>query len=200
MLTRSPIHSVIRTLTYVRLQRALFGYCLKITRRSSVRDSVRPHAEAGFTLVELIAILIIVGILAVTALPRFFDTNTFVARSFVDEAQSTLRYAQKVAIAQRRNVFVIFSGSGAAFCLNNAGCGTPVMTATNKPASLNLPSGVTASLNRSIAGFYFNALGRPYDIGNTEPNSTFARTTITLSGGGATRTIIVEPETGYVHQ
>ena len=76
---------------------------------------------AGFTLIELITVLILVGILAVTALPRMFDRNTFESRGFFDETKSILRYAQKSAIAQRRDVCVTFAGTGAALRIAYSG-------------------------------------------------------------------------------
>ena len=66
----------------------------------------------GFTLVELIAVMVVVGILAVAALPRFFDRNVFEARGFLDETRALLRYAQKTAVSQRRTVCVAFAAGG----------------------------------------------------------------------------------------
>ncbi|MDO8890857.1 MAG: prepilin-type N-terminal cleavage/methylation domain-containing protein [Sulfurimicrobium sp.] len=66
---------------------------------------------SGFTLLELVVILIVIGILAITVLPRFFDQNDFYARGFYDETLSVLRYGQKTAVAQRRQVCVAFSAT-----------------------------------------------------------------------------------------
>ena len=71
------------------------------------------HRSAnGFTLVELIMTLIVVGILAVAVLPRFADKSFFEARGFRDETLSLLRYAQKSAVAQRRTVCVDVKADG----------------------------------------------------------------------------------------
>lgn len=51
---------------------------------------------AGFHPDQYVTVLILVGILAVTALPRMFDRNTFESRGFFDETKSILRYAQGV--------------------------------------------------------------------------------------------------------
>jgi MSHA pilin protein MshC len=64
--------------------------------------------EHGFTLVELIVTMVIVGILAVAVMPRFANTTVFDERRFYDATLAILRYAQKSAVAQRRTVCVAF--------------------------------------------------------------------------------------------
>lgn len=171
-----------------------------------MRDETRLF-DAGFTLVELILVLILAGILAAVAIPRFFDRNTFDTRAFGDEAQATVRYAQKVAIAQNRAVFVNFNGGRLALCFD-AACTSPVISATPRQAvavCANNAAWMCEALPANVVitpanqRFYFNALGRPYNIADVDPVSTFALLTITLTGGGTTRTITIEPETGYVH-
>ena len=57
------------------------------------------RTQKAFTLVELVVTLIIVGLLAAVAVPRFFDLQPFAARGFSDEVVAALRYAHKYAIA-----------------------------------------------------------------------------------------------------
>lgn len=78
---------------------------LEMKKQSSAPDSIPPN---GFTLVELIVVMVVVGILAVTVMPRFADQGGFAARGFYDGTLSILRYAQKSAVAQRRTVCVAF--------------------------------------------------------------------------------------------
>lgn len=147
---------------------------------------------AGFTLIELVMVMILVGILAFTALPRFANKGTFDARGFFDQSIQMLRYAQKVAIAQRRDVFVNITAS--TICLTyvaDASCSSVVNVVLN-PAdqqsfSKTAPNGVSFA---AAVSFSFNALGRP------NPNAAYL---INVNGDGMTRTITVERETGYVH-
>ena len=61
----------------------------------------------GFTLVELVTIMILLGILAVVAIPRM-DTSAYHAAQFHDQTVAALRYAQKTAVSHRRLVCVSF--------------------------------------------------------------------------------------------
>ncbi|HEY8886863.1 MAG TPA: GspH/FimT family pseudopilin [Gallionella sp.] len=142
---------------------------------------------AGFTLVELIMVMVIVGILAIAVVPRFFDANVFKSRGFADQVQASLRYAQKEAIAQHQFVCAAFPGNSVTLSIGaTAGCGTPLPSPTGGPYVVTAPAGITFAA--VPAAFSFNALGQP------NPN---AAQTINISG--ATNGITIEAETGYVH-
>lgn len=147
--------------------------------------------HSGFTLVELVVILIVVGVLAVAAIPRFVDRQSFDARGFYDQALSMARYGQKVAIASHTDVF--FNAAGNIICLTyvaDADCTNPagvINPADGAKFSKTAPTGVSLS---APVSFSFSALGKP------NPDNAFS---LGIVGDGMTRTITVERETGYVH-
>jgi len=70
------------------------------------------RSSSGFTLIELIVIMIMLGVLAVVAVPKMNSAMSFRALEFRDQTITALRFAQKTATSHRRLVCVAFtSGS-----------------------------------------------------------------------------------------
>lgn len=150
--------------------------------------------ENGFTLIELVATIVIIGILAVVVFPKWDGGSGFDERGFRDRVVAGLRYAQKSAIASRRTVcasfssppasvaFAISTANGAANCAAGNALSGPegnplVVTATGSVTFAALPADVV-----------FDAGGRPGGAAS-----------INVSGLPAALAITVEAETGYVH-
>lgn len=68
--------------------------------------------QQGLTLVEVVAVLVIVGILAAVTGPRFFDDRTFLARGYYEELAAALKYAQRLAVASGCPVAVQVTAAG----------------------------------------------------------------------------------------
>lgn len=149
--------------------------------------------QHGFTLVELIMTMVIIGILAVVVGPRFFDRNTFDTRGFYDQVKATLRYAQKAAIAKHRFVCVTFAANSVTLTYDATPPSAAHTAATCPGAAFIGPDGspysvisTQASFAAVPSAFNFDPLGRP------------SGGPFTISVSGATP-ITVEQETGYVH-
>lgn len=150
----------------------------------------------GFTLIELVMVMVMLGVLAVFAAPRVFNRNDFDARGFHDQVLSTLRFAQKTAIAQRRTVCVAFTATTVtltrASTEASATCGTVPVPVPGRLGELVLTAPANVAFTVVPTGFSFDGLGqsRPASV---PP----AARTITVVNAG--RTITVEEVTGYVH-
>ena len=148
-------------------------------------EPIKPAAH-GFTMIELTVVIVIVGILAVVAVAKLSNVDAFEVQGFFDSTKSAVRFAQKLAVAQRTNVVVVVNATSISVCYTNPGCATPVTDPTSgQPMTLPAPAGVSLAGPASVS---FDGLGRATPGG-----------TITVTGAGISRSLIVEQETGYAH-
>lgn len=143
-------------------------------------------------MVELILVIVVAGILATVAVPRMLGRTGFDTRGFADQLAATVRFAQKLAVAQRTDVFVQLTANDATLCyLATAPC--PVASQApgpggEKPYTVSAPNGV--AIASPVAALDFDARGRPVNLA--------AQLDIQVNGSG-THHVFVEQETGYVH-
>jgi|SRR5581483_8605819 len=151
------------------------------------------RVDCGFTLVELVVTLVIIGVLAAVSAPIFFTRQTFAEQGFVNEARAVVRYGQKLAVSSGCSVQVQISG-GNTIALrrsnNAANCNDGVYnTAVDDPANRDAgftrvaPSGV--ALGATASPFVFTPLGNVAGNGN-----------VTITAG--TRSFVVAGATGFV--
>lgn len=166
--------------------------------RFSARLPAAPAAGAGFTLVELITVLILVSILGAIIVPRFVGRNAFDTFGFVEQTAQMLRYAQKSAVAKGRTVCLSQAGGNLqldyASVTGSAVCDQTLLNPSDNQAfSRPIPAGI--SVTGLASPLRFNALGQPVD-------GSGAALTVNQSlliSGEFSRTLTVEAETGHVY-
>jgi len=135
----------------------------------------------GFTLIELVIVMLLIGILAVYAIPRL-DLVGFRSAGFSQQALSSIRFAQKLAISSGCSVQVQINTG--ACSLNWSGCAGNAAIANPSSGDTNFCADSTPESPVSAINFSFNRIGAP-----SAPQS------FTIDG----KTITVEANTGFTH-
>ena len=152
----------------------------------------------GFTMVELVVVMVLIGVVAAIGVPRLMGDNTMAAAAFGDEVVSALRTAQKSAVARRRVVCATVGGTSVALSMSpnsvQPNCTTPLTAETYSTSA----SGVTATMTPSTLFFQPNGMITSDIAGRTLVSGTALIRLGAGTGARTSRTIEFTGTTGYV--
>lgn len=145
--------------------------------------AARGGRVGGFTLFELVIILVLVGLLSVVAIPVFLNEELRVVPA-AEQIAGEIRYAQSLAMTHgdsysfnvSGNTFSISKGAGGSVALSNGDA-----AGSFDGLSLSIDGGGSGSVT-------FSSLFGQADSAHT----------VQVTGGGASASVSVSAETGYV--
>ena len=138
----------------------------------------------GFTLIEIILVLVLIGIIGAVAANRLIDTGMESAGSRA-VIKNHIRYAQNLAMQSNRVCGIQFKGSVYSIFRNGSTSDTIVLPSHN---STDFP--IAASLGTATETIYFDTWGRPF--------TNLTLTTPRATGGIGSSGITMITDTGYV--
>ncbi|NNE63131.1 MAG: prepilin-type N-terminal cleavage/methylation domain-containing protein [Gammaproteobacteria bacterium] len=147
---------------------------------------------SGFSIIELVVVVLLLGILSVFAIGRLFDQNQFAARGFFDDTVNAVRFAQKLALSSGCDVRVSLTAGGYVLNQRATSCELGAFTrAVPNPANraTNYQNIAPDELIVPEVEITFNSRGLPVAAGDIA---------VTMTGPGANYNFRVFAETGLV--
>jgi type II secretion system protein H len=183
-----------RGLTYLQA-RPRCSYFARKTRYDSLRRS------SGFTLIEILIVVVIIAIAAMTAIPMMTSAGSVQIKSAANMIAADLEYAKSMAIARGQGFSVVFDKNTDSYSIKDQAGNVishPVKKGFDYVISLRdkgLDKVDIADVDfNGTSTVKFDYLGSPYDADTSPLN----RGVIKLQAGSITITITVEPVTGFI--
>ena len=169
-----------------------------------IESQMKPN-DHGFTLIEIVIVMVLISIIAATVFTRSITTDELNLLSRAEKIQSHIRYAQ--SLAMKGNEIWGIECNKIQYWLFKGYLASDVNTAVKLPGedSDKINLGSSGLIITSAFRVYFDAFGRPYRVYN--PNNNLYLTvadfplTITIESADDTsirRKFSVTPETGLI--
>lgn len=160
----------------------------------------------GFTLVELLIVLVLIAIAAMVAVPMMSSAASMQIRSAANMVAADLEYAKSMAISRGQNFSVVFDKNTESYSIKDQ-TDTIIQHPVKKGSLYTINFQSDSRLGRvdisdavfnpnSSQTITFDYLGSPYS--GTGISNPLNSGVITLNAGGITKRINVEPVTGYI--
>jgi len=153
---------------------SFLGMCERM--KNGIRLSTRNGADCGFTMIELVMVIVIIGILAVVAAPKMNIGASSVSNG-AELVASDIKATQLEAMSRHMQVTISIIGGSQTYTYGNG-------------RTRNLGEVNAALTVSSATPITFNSIGEP--VGAT------AVKIITVASGASTQTVTVQPYTGKV--
>lgn len=154
--------------------------------------------QTGFTLIELIVVLVLLGIFAAAVFVRAPARESLAADGRANQLASDIRYVQTLSMTRGQRFCIVVGTS--TYTLNATDAGNNCAAAIEHPAGLGPPvpacdSGACMTPSGFAGTLQFDGRGTPYTAA-ASPLATDA--VVTLAQGGVSKTVTVSPVTGRV--
>ena len=149
----------------------------------------------GFTIVEIVIVVVIIAIAALVAVPMMSSAASLQIRSAANMIAADLEYARSMAISRGQNFSVEFDKDTERYRIKDQ-AGNVISHPVKKGFNYEIDFLNDSRLNRvdimnvdfnMTSSVQFECLGSPDNGG-----------TVIIQAGGATKTITVEPVTGFI--
>lgn len=166
-------------------------------QRRGLPSTAKLRGSPGATMLEIVAVLVIIGLLAAMALPNI-DMNPYDVAAEAETFKTSLRYAQSLGYTQANlqagqdQVFwgINVTANSYALVRNGAAQNDINLPFTDSPTR-NLPSGMSITAGT----VHFDFRGRPVSAAGVVSN---ANTSFTITAGYKSDTTTVTQQTGFV--
>jgi prepilin-type N-terminal cleavage/methylation domain-containing protein len=159
-----------------------------------MKRTIRQSAsQCGFTMMEIIAVLVIIGIIAVVAVSLMSSTTAYDLPSQVEVVKNHLRYAQIRAMNTDTIWGINFNSATTYYLFQGIGSTTPVQIPGENGATINLAAKKSSlTITPPTGGVVaFDSYGRPL---NNSGTLLTADVTVATTGGNIT----VTKNTGFI--
>jgi type II secretion system protein H len=161
-----------------------------------------PRRQTGFTLVEIIIVVVIIAITAMVVVPLVGSAAGVQLRSAANMIAADLEYAKSMAISRGQSFSVVFDKTAESYSVKNQD-GDIIQHPVRKGFDYVIDFRADSRLNKvdivdvdfdSTSEIKFDYLGSPYNGSNNPLNSGV----ISLQARTTTATVRVEPVTGFI--
>jgi type II secretion system protein H len=158
----------------------------------AIKDNLGDRPAGGFTLLELLAVVVILGVATAIVVPKLGHTGDITAVAAARQLCGDLRYAQSYAINTQTPVQVSFNCTTAQYTLTAVPATGSSFVLTNPNTNQNYVMGFTSGASRlgsvtlnsttfTSNLFTFDALGCPSAAGSIQLGSQTHTTTVSVA-------------------
>jgi MSHA pilin protein MshC len=161
---------------------------MKINVKRKFQKIVNGRTE-GYSLIELIMVIVMTGIITAVALPRLTGFSGVDAYSAAKQVKADIRYTQELAVSKFRKTTIIFDADTYTYRITSSGTNPTLLNRALPPSSKATFNAVDDGTTGLV--YTFNSYGEP------DPTEG-ADDILKISTPGSSERIQVEPMTGRV--